>query len=227
MTQIFEMKIHREGYLIIAIGLTILGLIQVGNYFLYTYTEWLWLFILLSLGALVMAYLIIQFFRVPNITCKYDINDVMCPADGKIVVIEEVEETEYFHDKRIQISIFMSPMNVHANFNPISGIVKYVKYHKGLFLVAWHPKSSTDNERSTFVIEHANGQSVLFRQIAGAVARRICYYVQPEQEVKTGEEFGFIKFGSRIDVFLPIGSEINVKIDDVVKGRITKLAELK
>jgi phosphatidylserine decarboxylase len=221
------MKIHREGYLIIAIGLTILGLIQVGNYFLYTYLEWLWLYLLLSAGGLVMAYLIIQFFRVPNITCKYDINDVLSPADGKIVVIEEVEETEYFHDKRIQISIFMSPMNVHANFNPISGIVKYVKYHKGLFLVAWHPKSSTDNERSTFVIEHSNGQSVLFRQIAGAVARRICYYVQPEQEVKTGEEFGFIKFGSRIDVFLPIGSEINVKIDDVVKGRITKLAELK
>ena len=227
LTQIFEMKIHREGYLIIAIGLTILGLIQVGNYFLYTYLEWLWLYLLLSAGGLVMAYLIIQFFRVPNITCKYDLNDVMCPADGKIVVIEEVEETEYFHDKRIQISIFMSPMNVHANFNPISGIVKYVKYHKGLFLVAWHPKSSTDNERSTFVIEHQNGQSVLFRQIAGAVARRICYYVQPEQEVKTGEEFGFIKFGSRIDVFLPLGSEINVKIDDVVKGRITKLAELK
>jgi phosphatidylserine decarboxylase len=227
LTQIFEMKIHREGYLIIAIGLTILGLIQLGNYFLYTYLDWLWLYLLLSAGAVVMAYLIIQFFRVPNITCKYDINDVMCPADGKIVVIEEVEETEYFHDKRIQISIFMSPMNVHANFNPISGIVKYVKYHKGLFLVAWHPKSSTDNERSTFVIEHENGQSVLFRQIAGAVARRICYYVQPEQEVKTGKEFGFIKFGSRIDVFLPLGSEINVKIDDVVKGRITKLAELK
>jgi phosphatidylserine decarboxylase len=221
------MKIHREGYLIIAIGLTILGLIQVGNYFLYTYLEWLWLYLLLSAGAMVMSYLIIQFFRVPNITCKYDINDVLSPADGKVVVIEEVEETEYFHDRRIQISIFMSPMNVHANFNPISGIVKYVKYHKGLFLVAWHPKSSTDNERSTFVIEHSNGQSVLFRQIAGAVARRICYYVQPEQEVKTGEEFGFIKFGSRIDVFLPIASEINVKIDDVVKGRITKLAELK
>lgn len=221
------MKIHREGYLIIAIGLGLLALIQTGNYFLYTYTNWLWLFILLSLGALVMAYLIIQFFRVPKIECKFDINDVMCPADGKVVVIEEVEETEYFKDKRIQISIFMSPMNVHANFNPISGIIKYVKYHKGLFLVAWHPKSSTDNERSTFVIEHQNGQSVLFRQIAGAVARRICYYVQPEQKVTTGEEFGFIKFGSRIDVFLPLDCEISVKIGDVVKGRITKLGELK
>lgn len=221
------MKIHREGYLIIAIGLGILALIQAGNYFLYQFTGWLWLFILLSLGALVMAYLIIQFFRVPNIQCKFDANDIMCPADGKVVVIEETEETEYFKDKRIQISIFMSPMNVHANFNPISGIMKYVKYHKGLFLVAWHPKSSTDNERSTFVIEHENGQSVLFRQIAGAVARRICYYVQPEQKVTTGEEFGFIKFGSRIDLFLPLGSEISVKIGDVVKGRITKIGELK
>ena len=221
------MKIHREGYLIILIGLLILGVIQAGNYFLYLFTGWFWLFLLLSIGALVMAYLIIQFFRVPNITCKYDLNDVICPADGKVVVIEEVQETEYFKDKRIQISIFMSPLNVHANFNPISGIIKYVKYHKGLFLVAWHPKSSTDNERSTFVIEHENGQSVLFRQIAGAVARRICYYVQPDQVVKTGDEFGFIKFGSRIDVFLPLGSEINVKIDDIVKGRVTKLAELK
>lgn len=221
------MKLHREGYLIIAIGLEILALVQVGNYFLFTYTNWLWLFILLSLGVLVMAYLIIQFFRVPNIKCEFEANDIICPADGKVVVIEEVEETEYFKDKRIQISIFMSPLNVHANFNPISGVMKYVKYHKGLFLVAWHPKSSTDNERSTFVIEHDNGKSVLFRQIAGAVARRICYYVQPEQRVITGEEFGFIKFGSRIDLFLPLDSEISVKIGDVVKGRITKIGKLK
>lgn len=221
------MKLHREGYLIIAIGLEILALIQLGNYFLFTYTNWLWLFILLSLGVLVMAYLIIQFFRVPNIKCQFEANDILCPADGKVVVIEEVEETEYFKDKRIQISIFMSPLNVHANFNPISGVMKYVKYHKGLFLVAWHPKSSTDNERSTFVIEHDNGKSVLFRQIAGAVARRICYYVQPEQRVTTGEEFGFIKFGSRIDLFLPLDSEISVKIGDVVKGRITKIGKLK
>lgn len=221
------MKLHREGYLIIAIGLEILALVQVGNYFLFTYTNWLWLFILLSLGVLVMAYLIIQFFRVPNIKCQFEANDILCPADGKVVVIEEVEETEYFKDKRIQISIFMSPLNVHANFNPISGVMKYVKYHKGLFLVAWHPKSSTDNERSTFVIQHDNGKSVLFRQIAGAVARRICYYVQPEQRVTTGEEFGFIKFGSRIDLFLPLDSEISVKIGDIVKGRITKIGKLK
>jgi len=173
-----------------------------------------------------MAYLIIQFFRVPNRTCVYTDADVMCPADGKVVVIEEVEENEYFQDKRIQVSIFMSPMNVHANYNPISGTVKYVKYHPGLFLVAWHPKSSTDNERTTMVIQHSSGKEILFRQIAGAVARRICYYIQPEQLVKTGEEFGFIKFGSRIDVFLPLDCKINVKIGDVVKAKLTKLAEI-
>lgn len=221
------MTIHREGYLIILISVLILSGIQAGNYFLYLWLDWLWLFLLLSLGVLVMLYLIVQFFRVPKRTCEYEEMDIICPADGKIVVIEEVEETEYFKDKRIQISIFMSPMNVHANYNPISGIVKYVKYHKGLFLVAWHPKSSTDNERSTFVIEHKSGQEVLFRQIAGAVARRICYYINPGDKVETGGEYGFIKFGSRIDVFLPIGTKIDVKIGDVVKAKLTKLGELK
>ena len=220
------MTIHREGYLIILISMLILGGIQVGNYFLYLWLDWLWLFLLLTLGALVMAYLVIQFFRIPKRIVKFESNDILCPADGKIVVIEEIEENEYFKDKRIQISIFMSPLNVHANYNPISGLVKYVKYHPGLFLVAWHPKSSTDNERSTFVIEHSSGKEVLFRQIAGAVARRICYYIQPNQKVTTGEEFGFIKFGSRIDVILPTDAIINVKIGDMVKGRITKLGEL-
>lgn len=210
-----------------AVGLTMLTAIQIGNYFLFIATGWLWLFILLTLGALVMAYLIIQFFRIPARTCMYTDTDIMCPADGKVVVIEEVEETEYFKDRRIQISIFMSPLNVHANYNPISGIIKYVKYHPGLFLVAWHPKSSTENERTTFVIQHSSGKEVLFRQIAGAVARRICYYTQLEQKVKTGEEFGFIKFGSRIDVFLPLDCEINVKIGDKVKAKLTKLGELK
>ncbi|MCJ8290531.1 MAG: phosphatidylserine decarboxylase family protein [Crocinitomicaceae bacterium] len=220
------MKLHREGYLVMMIGLLILTAIQIGNYFLFQVTGWLWLFILLTLGALVMAYLIIQFFRIPKRECVFEPNDIMCPADGKVVVIEEVEETEYFKDKRIQISIFMSPMNVHANYNPISGLVKYVKYHKGLFLVAWHPKSSTDNERSTVVIEHASGQEVLFRQVAGAVARRICYYVEENQTVETGSEFGFIKFGSRIDVYLPIGTPLNVKIGDKVQGKLTKIGTL-
>lgn len=221
------MKIHREGYLIILISCIILGSIHVGNYFLFQFTSWLWLYILLILGELTMLYLILQFFRVPKRKCIANIMDIVCPADGKVVVIEEVEETEYFKDKRIQLSIFMSPLNVHVNYNPISGIVKYIKYHKGLFLVAWHPKSSTDNERSTFVIEHPTGQQVLFRQIAGAVARRICYYIKENQEVKVGEEFGFIKFGSRIDVFLPLDCEINVKIGEIVKAKLTKLAVLK
>ncbi len=221
------MKIHREGYTIILVALLILSAIQVGNYFLYLAVGWLWLFLLLSVGVLVMFYLVVQFFRIPKREPKFDANDIVCPADGKVVVIEEVEETEYFNDKRIQISIFMSPMNVHQNCNPISGIIKYVKYHKGLFLVAWHPKSSTDNERTTIVTEHANGQEVLFRQIAGAVARRICYYVREDQEVTAAEEFGFIKFGSRVDLLLPLDAKIDVKIGDKVQGRITKIGELK
>ncbi len=221
------MKLHREGYTIIAVGLSILAIIEFANYKLWQYTAWTWLFVLLTLGVVTMAYLILQFFRVPNRQFSYEEKDVLCPADGKIVVIEEVMEKEYFNDKRIQVSIFMSPLNVHANYNPISGIVKYMKYHAGLFLVAWHPKSSTDNERTTMVIEHKSGQEVLFRQIAGAVARRICYYLEEGQEVKTGEEFGFIKFGSRIDVFLPLDCQINVKIGDIVKAKLTKLGELK
>lgn len=221
------MKLHREGYLIITIGLLILIGIQGLNYYLWTLTGWWWLFLILTIGVLVMAYLIIQFFRVPNIQYIEKENEIICPADGKIVVIEEVEETEYFKDKRIQISIFMSPLNVHANFNPISGLVKYAKYHKGLFLVAWHPKSSTDNERTTFVIEHKNGKEVLFRQIAGAVARRICYYIEAGDQAKASEEFGFIKFGSRIDLFLPLDTEIDVKIGDIVKGRKTRIGQLK
>ena len=208
------------------IGLLLLSGVQVLNFILLMFTGWHWLFTVLTVGVLVMAYLIIQFFRIPKRTCVFTENDIICPADGKVVVIEEVEETEYFHDRRIQISIFMSPLNVHANFNPISGIVKYIKYHPGLFLVAWHPKSSSENERSTMVVEHASGKEVLFRQIAGAVARRICYYLQPGQKITTGEEFGFIKFGSRIDLFLPLDSTINVKIGDVVQSKLTKIGEL-
>lgn len=221
------MKLHREGYLIIAVGLLILIGIQFLNFLLWIAIGWLWLFLLLTVGVLVMAYLIIQFFRIPKILFKGLDNEIISPADGKVVVIEEVEETEYFNDRRIQISIFMSPLNVHANFNPISGIVKYVKYHAGLFLVAWHPKSSTDNERTTFVVEHASGKEVMFRQIAGAVARRICYYIQPGDSVVAGEEYGFIKFGSRIDLLLPLDTKIDVQIGDKVKGRITKIGEIR
>lgn len=217
------MTLHREGTATIIIAVVILGLIQWGNYWLYTKTDWLWLFLLLSAGALVMLYLVVQFFRIPKRTFTFTDSDILCPADGKVVVIEEVEETEYFKDRRIQVSIFMSPLNVHANYFPISGIVKYVKYHKGLFLVAWHPKSSTDNERSTVVVQHSSGQEVLFRQIAGAVARRICYYAKEGQTAETGQEFGFIKFGSRVDVFLPLGTKLDVKIDQDVKAKLTKL----
>lgn len=217
------MTLHREGTTTIIIAVIILGLIQWGNYWLYTKTDWLWLFLLLSAGALVMLYLVVQFFRIPKRTFTFTDSDILCPADGKVVVIEEVEETEYFKDRRIQVSIFMSPLNVHANYFPISGLVKYVKYHKGLFLVAWHPKSSTDNERSTVVVQHSSGQEVLFRQIAGAVARRICYYTKEGQTAETGQEFGFIKFGSRVDVFLPLGTQLDVKIDQDVKAKLTKL----
>lgn len=220
------MTLHREGYLIILISILVLGGIQVGNYFLYQYTGWLWLYFLLTVGVLVMFYLIVQFFRIPKRTCVAGENDIICPADGEVVVIEEVEEPEYFKGKRKQVSIFMSPLNVHANYNPISGIIKYTKYHPGKFLVAWHPKSSTDNERTTFVIEHASGKEVLFRQIAGAMARRICYYVKEGQPVKAGEEFGFIKFGSRVDLFLPLDAKIDVKIGDKVKNKLTKIGEL-
>jgi len=220
------MKLHREGYLIMTASLMLLAGIQLLNFVLYKSIGWLWLFALLTAGVLVMAYLIIQFFRVPKRTCVFKENEIFCPADGKVVVIEEVEESEYFKDKRIQVSIFMSPLNVHANYNPISGQVKYVKYHPGLFLVAWHPKSSTENERSTMVIEHSSGKEVLFRQIAGAVARRICYYLHEGQKVTTGEEFGFIKFGSRIDLFLPLDTKLEIKIGDVVKAKLTKLGEL-
>lgn len=220
------MAIHREGYLIILIGFISVSLLQFGNFLLYRTLGWLWLYVILSLGLFALMYLIVQFFRIPNRKAVFSDLDILCPADGKVVVIEEVEETEYFNDKRIQISIFMSPLNVHANYNPVSGIMKYIKYHKGLFLVAWHPKSSTDNERSTFVTQHASGQEVLFRQIAGALARRICYYVKENQPVTTGEEFGFIKFGSRIDLFLPLDTKIDVKIGDVVKAKLTKIGEL-
>lgn len=219
------MKLHREGYLIIAIGLVILAIIEALNYLLWTFTSWAWLFIILTLGVLFLTYILFQFFRVPKIQFEGNENEIFSPADGKVVVIEEVEDHEYFNDKRIQISIFMSLFNVHANFNPISGIVKYAKYHKGKFLVAWHPKSSTDNERTTFVVEHPTGKEVLFRQIAGAVARRICYYISVNDQVKAGDEYGFIKFGSRIDILLPIGTKIEVKIGDMVKGRLTKIGE--
>ena len=216
---------HREGRsIMLGSSVIFLGLSVLSYYLLANSIFWLYLF--LQLGFAVLLYLIIQFFRIPNRLCTGQALDIMCPADGKVVVIEEVEETEYFKDKRIQVSIFMSPLNVHANYYPISGEVSYTKYHPGLFLVAWHPKSSTDNERSTCVVIHQNGTEVLFRQIAGALARRICYYAQTGDQAKQGEEFGFIKFGSRVDLFLPLGTKIDVALGQKVQAKLTKLGTL-
>src|SRR5690606_10616755 len=167
---------------------------------------------------------ILQFFRSPSRDIQRDEKTMLCPADGKVVVIEETQENEYFKDKRLQVSIFMSPTNVHVNRNPISGIVSYFKYHPGKFLVAWHPKSSTENERTTVVVKKSNEVEVLFRQIAGALARRIVWYVKQGDKVNQGEEFGFIKFGSRVDVFLPIGTKITVNIGEKVVGGKTVIA---
>jgi phosphatidylserine decarboxylase len=219
------MKIHKEGFGIIVIATLILGGIYVLNH-IFLIDLLPWLYWILTAGCVVMLYLVIQFFRVPKRTAVTGDTHVLCPADGKVVVIEEVEEPEYFKDKRIQISIFMSPMNVHCQWYPISGQTSYYKYHKGKYLVAWHPKSSTENERSTVVVKHNSGKEVLFRQIAGAVARRIRCYAKEGETVEQGEEFGFIKFGSRVDVFLPLGSEINVKIDQKVQAKTTILASL-
>jgi phosphatidylserine decarboxylase len=172
----------------------------------------------------VLMIIVLQFFRKPSRKAFIDGNSIVAPADGKVVVIEKMMETEYYNEERIQVSIFMSPINVHINWNPINGLAKYVKYHPGKYLVAWHPKASTDNERTTIVLENEKG-SILFRQIAGALARRICYYVKEKDQVKQGEEFGFIKFGSRVDLFLPLNAKIKVGIDEKVQGRQTVIAE--
>ncbi|MBW4890107.1 phosphatidylserine decarboxylase family protein [Mucilaginibacter sp. HMF5004] len=219
------MTIHKEGYTSIALCILF---IMVLNAIIQLYfpgaTAFKWIIYILSFALFVI---ILQFFRSPAIQINMDEKMVLCPADGKVVVIEEVEETEFLKDKRIQISVFMSPVNVHINRNPISGVVKFFKYHPGKFLVAWHPKSSTENERTTIAIENSNGTTVLFRQIAGALARRIVWYVKEGDVVEQGQQFGFIKFGSRVDIFLPLGTKINVGLDEVVKGGKTVLAELK
>jgi len=170
---------------------------------------------------------VLQFFRSPVFAINTNPKHVLAPADGKVVVIEETEESEYLKERRIQVSIFMSPINVHVNRNPVSGIIKYVKYHAGKYLVAWHPKSSTENERTTVVYQMNDGLEILTRQIAGAMARRIKWYIKEGDIVDQGQEFGFIKFGSRVDVFLPLNAKVNVKIDEKTKGGRTVLAELK
>lgn len=182
------------------------------------------LFTLITSGILFL--LVLQFFRNPIFKIVQNDKQVLAPADGKVVVIEETEETEYLKERRKQISIFMSPVNVHVNRMPVEGAISYYKYHPGKYLVAWHPKSSTENERTTVVAKMKNGTEILFRQIAGAVARRIRCYVSEGQKLDQGQEFGFIKFGSRVDVFLPMDAKITVKVGDVTKGGRTVLAEL-
>ena len=219
------MKLHREGVTIIIITLVILLLINLGiNYLL---PDGYWIPRLVLIGSVFVFFLVVQFFRVPTRVVHKSDRQVVAPCDGKVVVIEETVESEYFQGPRKQISIFMSPLNVHINWNPVSGVIQYFKYHPGLYLVAWHPKSSTDNERTTVVIRTVEGIDVLFRQIAGAAARRIRWYVKEGDKVEQSTEMGFIKFGSRVDIFLPLDAEIKVNLQDKTVGSVTVLAELK
>jgi len=218
------MTIHKEGrkllfyllFALAAINLAIIyfwsGLIVLQNIFI--------------LASIVLYLTILQFFRIPQFDIATNPKQVLAPADGKIVVVEKTTESEYFHDERIQISIFMSPLNVHNNRAPVTGKVKSFKYHPGKYLVAWHPKSSNDNERTTMVMTMTNGVDILVRQIAGFMARRIKWYIKKGSDLSQGEEFGFIKFGSRVDVFLPTDTKILVELGKKTKGGKTVIAEL-
>ncbi|MBG6111074.1 phosphatidylserine decarboxylase [Flavobacterium sp. CG_23.5] len=183
-----------------------------------------WIKMLIQLSAFLVLIIILQFFRNPKRTVLLDENQILAPVDGKVVVIEEVFEAEYFKDKRIQVSIFMSPINVHVTRYALSGIVKFSKYHPGKFLVAWHPKSSEENERTTVVIENNTFGEILYRQIAGALARRIVNYAEEGMQVIQGTDAGFIKFGSRVDIFLPLGTPINVVLNQKAIGGKTIIA---
>jgi len=218
------MIIHREGRVLLFVLLAILFALNWAlSYFLPDASVIQNIVIVLSIGFYL---LILQFFRIPVFEVEKNEKCVLAPADGKVVVIEEVVETEYFNEKRKQISIFMSPINVHINRMPVTGKIVFSKYHPGKYLVAWHPKSSTENERTTVVTKMKNGTEVLFRQIAGALARRILCYVKEGQVLEQGQEFGFIKFGSRVDIFLPVDAIVKVTIGEVTKGGKTILAEL-
>ena len=216
------MIIHKEGYKSIGIAALIFGVINIASFafisgrYPITAAVIFWVSVILFL-------FIVSFFRIPRRKHTIGEKHILCPADGKVVVIEEVVDEEYFKDKRIQVSIFMSPSNVHVNRNPMSGEVLYSQYHKGKYLVAWHPKSSTENERHSVVINNDKGE-ILVKQIAGALAKRIINYLSVGQTVDQAEEMGFIKFGSRVDVLLPIGTTVNVKLNQVVKGGVTVLA---
>lgn len=218
------MSIHKEGYKILAFSFLILLLFNIIVCIVWADETLLkWTFLICSL---ILYVFLIFFFRWPERAIEPDPGLVYAPADGKVVVIEETEEKEYFKDTRLQISIFMSPFNVHSNRYPVSGHIKYVRYHPGNKIVAWHPKSSELNERSTIVIETKNGKEVLIRQIAGAIARRIVTYAKENQDVMQGDELGFIKFGSRVDLFLPVGTEIEIPILQQVRANKSIIAKI-
>ncbi|PQA53747.1 MULTISPECIES: phosphatidylserine decarboxylase family protein [Siphonobacter] len=218
------MTIHREGIATLSLALAILLAINATIAYLFpaqTLTRQVVIVV-----SIIVYLIILQFFRSPRRKTVQDSKHIIAPADGKVVVIEETVETEYFNGPRRQVSIFMSPINVHVNRSPLSGMVSFFKYHPGKYLVAWHPKSSTENERTTIVVRHESGVEVMFRQIAGALARRICWYVKEGDAVTQGEEFGFIKFGSRVDIFLPLDAKILVKLGDKPVSGQTVIAEL-
>jgi len=216
------MTIHREGYRTIGVAALIFGAVNVLS-FAFISSELYWLSVSIFAVTLFILLFLISFFRIPKRKLTKNENEIICPADGKVVVIEEIIDEEYFKDKRIQVSIFMSPANVHVNRNPVSGEVVYNKYHKGKYLVAWHPKSSTENERWSVAVKNEHG-TILYKQIAGALAKRICNYTSVGEHVKQCHEYGFIKFGSRVDVLLPVGTKINVHLNEPVKGGVTVLA---
>jgi phosphatidylserine decarboxylase len=216
------MTIHKEGYkTILMIGAAVFILIMLSLQ--YIQPSMPLVHNLLSVVLVAFWLFIVSFFRIPSRNFTYDENAIVSPADGKVVVIEETHDTEYFNEKRLQISVFMSPANVHVNRYPFSGKVLYSKYHKGKYLVAWDPKSSTENERHSIVLQNSKA-TVLVKQIAGALAKRIMNYAKVEEEVQQNAELGFIKFGSRVDLLLPVGTKVNVKIGDVVKNGVSVLA---
>jgi phosphatidylserine decarboxylase len=219
------MTIHKEGRTLILVLVIVLSLINIAVASIPGLRSTAITYAVLAVSIIVLL-LILQFFRSPSFDITQNKKHVIAPADGKVVVIEETQETEYLNSRRKQISIFMSPVNVHVNRMPVGGKISYFKYHPGKYLVAWHPKSSTENERTTVVAKMENGTEVLFRQIAGALARRIKWYVKEGMTLEQGEEFGFIKFGSRVDIFLPLDAKVNVKIGDVTKGGRTVIAEI-
>lgn len=216
------MQLHREGTRIIIF--TFLGLLVFNLALNPFFKDLPTVLIVMGVFSLLLLGIVVQFFRVPNRSIEIQDGKIISPADGKVVVIEKTIENEYYKEERIQVSIFMSPFNVHINWAPIKGIIKYAKYHPGLFLVAWHPKSSTDNERTTFVFENEHG-SILVRQIAGFLARRIVWFVKEEEKLEQGDEFGFIKFGSRVDLLLPTNAKIKVDLEQKVVGKKTVIAE--